>query len=35
MLTSVDGRIDVRGWPVSDEGRRQYELVHASYEADG
>jgi riboflavin biosynthesis pyrimidine reductase len=35
MLASVDGRIASREWPLSAEGRRQYELVHASYEADG
>jgi len=35
MMTSVDGRIVAGGWPLSPEARRQYELVHASYEADG
>ena len=35
MLASVDGRIATGDWPLADEGRRQYELVHASYEADG
>jgi 2,5-diamino-6-(ribosylamino)-4(3H)-pyrimidinone 5'-phosphate reductase len=35
MAASVDGRIVVDGWPASAEVRRQYELVHASYEADG
>jgi 2,5-diamino-6-(ribosylamino)-4(3H)-pyrimidinone 5'-phosphate reductase len=35
MMASVDGRIVVDGWPMSDEGRRQYELVHATYEPDG
>ena len=35
MLASVDGRIVTGGWPLSAEGRRQYELVHASYEPDG
>jgi riboflavin biosynthesis pyrimidine reductase len=34
MMVSVDGRIDTSGWPLSAESRRQYELVHASYEAD-
>lgn len=34
MMTSVDGRILVDGWPLSDEGRRQYELIHESYEPD-
>src|SRR4051812_34142481 len=35
MMASVDGRIVVDGWPLASEGRREYELVHASYEADG
>lgn len=35
MMASVDGRIDVGGWPISGEGRRQYEQVHAGYGADG
>jgi 2,5-diamino-6-(ribosylamino)-4(3H)-pyrimidinone 5'-phosphate reductase len=35
MMASIDGRIATGGWPLSPEGRRQYELVHASYEADG
>ena len=35
MITSVDGRIVTDDWPLSPEGRRQYELVHATYEADG
>ncbi|MDQ3997495.1 MAG: RibD family protein [Gemmatimonadota bacterium] len=35
MMTSVDGRIVTDRWPLSAEARRQYELVHASYEADG
>jgi 2,5-diamino-6-(ribosylamino)-4(3H)-pyrimidinone 5'-phosphate reductase len=35
MLTSIDGRINTSGWPLSAEARRQYELVHAGYEADG
>jgi 2,5-diamino-6-(ribosylamino)-4(3H)-pyrimidinone 5'-phosphate reductase len=35
MLMSIDGRIVTGGWPMSAEGSRQYELVHASYEADG
>jgi 2,5-diamino-6-(ribosylamino)-4(3H)-pyrimidinone 5'-phosphate reductase len=35
MLASVDGRIVVDRWPGSAVGQRQYELVHASYEADG
>ncbi|MDB4947833.1 MAG: bifunctional deaminase-reductase domain protein [Gemmatimonadetes bacterium] len=35
MMASVDGRIVVDRWPISPEGRRQYDLVHASYEPDG
>ena len=35
MATSVDGRIVTGGWPVSAEVRREYEVVHAAYEADG
>ena len=35
MMASVDGRILTDGWPLSPEGRRQYELVHEHYEADG
>jgi 2,5-diamino-6-(ribosylamino)-4(3H)-pyrimidinone 5'-phosphate reductase len=35
MLASVDGRIVVDLWPLSTEGRREYELVHASYEPQG
>jgi 2,5-diamino-6-(ribosylamino)-4(3H)-pyrimidinone 5'-phosphate reductase len=35
MLTSIDGRIVTSGWPLSAGARKQYELVHASYDADG
>jgi 2,5-diamino-6-(ribosylamino)-4(3H)-pyrimidinone 5'-phosphate reductase len=35
MIASVDGRIVTGGWPLSPEARRQYEQVHASYDADG
>lgn len=35
MMASVDGRIAPGGWPLTAEERRQYEEVHASYEADG
>ena len=37
MATSVDGRIVVDGWPdsVAAAVRRQYDQVHASYDADG
>jgi riboflavin biosynthesis pyrimidine reductase len=34
MMASVDGRIITDGWPLSPEGQRQYEQVHATYEAD-
>jgi 2,5-diamino-6-(ribosylamino)-4(3H)-pyrimidinone 5'-phosphate reductase len=35
MMTSLDGRILTDGWPLSAEGRKQYEQVHATYDADG
>jgi 2,5-diamino-6-(ribosylamino)-4(3H)-pyrimidinone 5'-phosphate reductase len=35
MVASVDGRIVTEGWPLSPDGRRQYELVHDTYEPDG
>ena len=35
MMATVDGRIVTEGWPLSDEGYRQYEEVHAAYESDG
>jgi 2,5-diamino-6-(ribosylamino)-4(3H)-pyrimidinone 5'-phosphate reductase len=35
MMASLDGRVLTEGWPLSKEGRGQYELVHASYEPDG
>jgi len=35
MMASVDGRIVVDRWPISPEGRRQYEQVHAGYQPDG
>ena len=37
MAASIDGRIVVNGWPDSAAAavRREYERVHASYEADG
>ncbi|HEU4562464.1 MAG TPA: dihydrofolate reductase family protein [Longimicrobium sp.] len=34
MIASLDGRILTGEWPLSDEGRRQYELVHESYDPD-
>jgi 2,5-diamino-6-(ribosylamino)-4(3H)-pyrimidinone 5'-phosphate reductase len=35
MMSSVDGRIVPGDWPISAEARRHYELVHATYDADG
>ena len=35
MMASVDGRIDVTGWPLSATARKHYEQVHASYDANG
>lgn len=35
MATSLDGRIVVDGWPSAGVVRREYERVHASYDADG
>ena len=35
MMTSLDGRIVSDGWPQSPEGRKQYEIVHGTYEPDG
>ena len=35
MMSSVDGRIVVTGWPLSDELRAEYESIHESYDADG
>jgi 2,5-diamino-6-(ribosylamino)-4(3H)-pyrimidinone 5'-phosphate reductase len=35
MVASVDGRIVTDGWPLAAETRKQYELVHASYDASG
>ena len=35
MIASLDGRILTDGWPLSAEGRRQYERVHEGYEAGG
>lgn len=35
MMGSIDGRILTDGWPLSAEGRKQYEQIHASYDADG
>lgn len=35
MMASIDGRIVTEGWPLSEEGRRQYEMLHGTYEPDG
>ena len=35
MIASLDGRILTDGWPLSEEGRRQYEVVHEGYAPDG
>lgn len=35
MMASIDGRIVTGGWPLSKEGSRQYEAVHATYDPDG
>lgn len=35
MAVSLDGRIVVDGWPCAAEVRREYEQVHASFDADG
>jgi riboflavin biosynthesis pyrimidine reductase len=35
MLASIDGRIVPQGWPLSADQRKQYEMVHAGYQADG
>jgi 2,5-diamino-6-(ribosylamino)-4(3H)-pyrimidinone 5'-phosphate reductase len=35
MMSSLDGRIVTDGWPQSPEGRKQYEIVHETYEPDG
>lgn len=34
MMASVDGRIATHGWPLSKDGSRQYEQVHATYDPD-
>jgi riboflavin biosynthesis pyrimidine reductase len=34
MIGSIDGRILTDGWPLSREGRGQYERVHESYAPD-
>jgi len=35
MMTSLDGRILTDGWPLSPEGREQYEQVHDTCDAQG
>jgi len=34
MTASIDGRIVVDGWPDTGAVRREYEEIHAAYEAD-
>lgn len=34
MMMSIDGRIVVDGWPLAADERREYEQVHAWYDAD-
>ena len=34
-MTSIDGRMVTDGWPLSKEGRRSYEQIHAGYAPDG
>lgn len=34
MTGSVDGRIVVEGWPLPPDALREYERIHAGYEAD-
>ena len=34
MMASVDGRIVTEGWQLSPQAMRQYEEVHATYDAD-
>ena len=34
MAASIDGRIVTRGWPDGDVVRREYERIHAQYDAD-
>ncbi|MDB4887421.1 MAG: bifunctional deaminase-reductase domain protein [Gemmatimonadetes bacterium] len=34
MMASIDGRIVTGDWPLSSEGRRQYEQVHGTYESN-
>lgn len=35
MMTSLDGRIVTDGWPLPPAGRKQYEQIHESYDAQG
>lgn len=35
MMASVDGRIVVDAWPLSEDERAEYERVHDSYDPDG
>lgn len=35
MMTSLDGRILTDGWPLAPAGRKEYEQIHESYDAQG
>src|SRR5689334_23331134 len=35
MMASIDGRILTDGWPMSKDGRQQYEVLHETYDAQG
>jgi len=35
MMSSIDGRILTDGWPLSKDGRGQYEVLHETYDAQG
>ena len=34
MMVTIDGRIDAAGWPDLGAGRREYERVHATFDAE-
>jgi 2,5-diamino-6-(ribosylamino)-4(3H)-pyrimidinone 5'-phosphate reductase len=34
MVASLDGRISTAGWPLSPEGRTEYERTAATYQAE-
>ena len=35
MMSSIDGRIVVNGWPMPAAARQQYDSIHAQYDANG